>query len=304
METGRFQNPKLDGPEIERLRDQEDEREYRRRYSGPLIIACAVLALAVAGLIWYSYPRFKQQESSMAQLRDEIRGRDQQLKNEGSQNTSTHDRLRNEAEKLREDVRDLSRRTGQAAKDAYNRIEAKLNGEIKARTAGMGTLNDRVSNLEASRTADQTQLAQLKQQVNELQQQTPPQQLAGSPSGSAAVDQADAAGPSNGVPVEKVPFQATTDRPSEVANGITLHLSGTDVTGRSASGWLWLANEHRSIFLHQQNELQPVVFYGAGDGQKRELVITGVTPDSVTGYLLLPKEGLTAPLGQAGAGGE
>jgi hypothetical protein len=41
-----------------------------------------------------------------------------------------------------------------------------------------------------------------------------------------------------------------------------------------------------------------VVFYGYEDGKKRELVITNVTQNSVTGYLLAPKqETETAALG-------
>lgn len=53
---------------------------------------------------------------------------------------------------------------------------------------------------------------------------------------------------------------------------------------------MWVASEHRDIWLRGQEALQPVIFYGSRDGQKRELVITNVAKNSVTGYLLLPKQ--------------
>jgi hypothetical protein len=46
--------------------------------------------------------------------------------------------------------------------------------------------------------------------------------------------------------------------------------------------------DRRTVWLHDQGAQQPVVFYGVRDGKRKELVITNVTRDSISGYLLLP----------------
>jgi len=52
------------------------------------------------------------------------------------------------------------------------------------------------------------------------------------------------------------------------------------------NGWMWLMPDRRAIWLRDQMQ-GPVIFYGHEDGKRRELVITRVTPNSVTGYLQL-----------------
>ena len=47
--------------------------------------------------------------------------------------------------------------------------------------------------------------------------------------------------------------------------------------------------DRRTIWLRGQSAQEPLTFYGASDGRKRELVITQVTRDSVVGYLLQSK---------------
>jgi hypothetical protein len=53
---------------------------------------------------------------------------------------------------------------------------------------------------------------------------------------------------------------------------------------------MWLMPDRRTIWLKGQGAQEPVVFYGVKDGKKREMVITNVTKNSITGYLLLPDE--------------
>ena len=83
-----------------------------------------------------------------------------------------------------------------------------------------------------------------------------------------------------------------------VSKGSPLGTS-TDVRYRRVSGWIWLMPDRRTIWLHDQGAQEPVVFYTYPDGKRRELVITNVTQDSASGYLLLPEEsgqGLNAAL--------
>jgi hypothetical protein len=295
---------------------------------------CIVLAIAVIGLAWYAYPQFKRQDASLQELRDQMRDRIQQVEQKASSTSSEENSLRGDAAKLGRDLRAridaIGSRARQAADDAYNRLEARLDAEIKSRTDGVTNLTERVMNLESSRAADQTQIAQLNQQLNQVrteadqraveeaqrqaneldqmrhaieENQTGAEQRIAELQQDAERNRRDVAGISNKLAVEKIPFEAGTNHTSEVADGITLHVSGTDPAYRRVSGWMWVASEHRDIWLRAQEALEPVIFYGSQDGQKRELVITNVAKNSVTGYLLLPKQ-TSEPALSRDSGGE
>jgi sortase A len=86
---------------------------------------------------------------------------------------------------------------------------------------------------------------------------------------------------------QKIPFQVTESRSREVVPGIRLGLSWADASRHRASVWMYVTPERRSISLKNQPAHQAVFFHGHDDGKQRELMITQVTPSSITGYLLL-----------------
>ena len=98
----------------------------------------------------------------------------------------------------------------------------------------------------------------------------------------------------NGLAVERVNFEVAKGHSQELAPGISIGLTGTDVQYRRVKGWMWVMPDRRTIWLRNQDAQEPVVFYGLTDGKKRELVITQVAKGSVAGYLVLPK-GADAP---------
>ena len=89
---------------------------------------------------------------------------------------------------------------------------------------------------------------------------------------------------------ERVDFEVTRNHSQGLAAGISLRVTGTDVLYRRVSGWMWVMPDRRTIWLRRQGAQEPVVFYGTKDGKRRELVITNVTKNSVSGYLLLPRD--------------
>jgi sortase A len=88
--------------------------------------------------------------------------------------------------------------------------------------------------------------------------------------------------------VRKLPFSVTTNHSRELAPGISIGLTRTDAAGHRVDGWMWVMPDRKTIWLREQSARQPVVFYGAHDGRRRELVITAVTKNSMAGYLVLP----------------
>jgi sortase A len=85
----------------------------------------------------------------------------------------------------------------------------------------------------------------------------------------------------------KVGFQLSGRDSREVVPGIRLGLSSADAARHRASLWMYVTPERRTIALKNQPARQAVFFHGHDDGKQRELMITGVTANSVTGYLLL-----------------
>jgi sortase A len=84
----------------------------------------------------------------------------------------------------------------------------------------------------------------------------------------------------------KVRFDLFKSHSRELAPGISMGLTGTNVAGLRVDGWMWVMPDRRTIRLRQQRALEPVIFYR--DGGKRELVITRVSANSVSGYLIVP----------------
>ena len=99
----------------------------------------------------------------------------------------------------------------------------------------------------------------------------------------------DMEGIQNRLVVERIDFEVVKNHSRELDSGISFGVTGTDVRHRRVNGWMWVMPDRNTIWLRDQAEQQPVVFYDSKDGRKRELVITNVMKNSVTGYLLVPK---------------
>jgi sortase A len=69
-----------------------------------------------------------------------------------------------------------------------------------------------------------------------------------------------------------------------VPGKIWVGLSTADATDRSVNGWVWVMPDRRTVWLRNVSTRQPVIFYQ--NGEKHELVITGVERTSAKGYLM------------------
>jgi len=163
--------------------------------------------------------------------------------------------------------------------------------------------------IESSSETEQTRIAELQRGLGEMRSQaarqaddlaavrskmeesgaTNQRQFAGLQQSEQA-DRRDVDAIGHKLAVHRVDFEVTKNHSRELAEGISLGVTSTDVAHRYVSGWMWVMPDRRTIWLKSQNASQPVVFYSREDGKKRELVINNVTKGSVTGYLLLPGE--------------
>lgn len=89
-----------------------------------------------------------------------------------------------------------------------------------------------------------------------------------------------AAEPGNG----KLNFTIATHHSKQLAPGISIGIDETDAATGSVNGWLWVMPDRRTVWLRRQSREQPLFFYR--EGVRRELKITSVSRDSVTGCLI------------------
>jgi hypothetical protein len=172
---------------------------------------------------------------------------------------------------LRDRIESVSKRASQSTEDAYHKL---------------ANVKDRVSNLESSRQSEGNQIAQLKQDVQQVREAENQQFAALMRDQDRDRQKYDAI--SSQVAVRKIPFEATKDNGRDVGDGISLNIESTDPEYNRVSGWIWIASDRRTIWLRDQDAQKPVIFYGNKDGEKRELVFTNVAANTVTGYLLVP----------------
>jgi sortase A len=85
-------------------------------------------------------------------------------------------------------------------------------------------------------------------------------------------------------------FNVSKNHSTQLAPGISLGITETDVASGSVNGWMWLMPIRRTIWLRNQGTQEPLVFYSFQDGKRRELRLTSISQNSVAGYLLLPRE--------------
>lgn len=85
----------------------------------------------------------------------------------------------------------------------------------------------------------------------------------------------------------RVTFQVSLRHSRELAPGISMGVSDIDANRHRVNGWMWLMPDRRTIWLRNRGTNDPIVFYGFEDGKRRELVLTSVTRNSVTGYVRL-----------------
>jgi len=309
---------------------REDERWATAERRGSILTGiCILLAVAIVGLAWYAYPRLKTWSVTqrLTETRDAVgdrlklgdRLKEVEAKASASSNAqrSLRGQVSDLGRNLRGRIETASKQASQSAEGAYHRLEDKM----KTATEGLASMKERVQGLESSREADQFRIAQLTQALNQVREEAEQQAIRQSDdlallrrqmeeSGSsenqqlAAVQQDEQRNHRNidavsgQIAVQKIPFEADKNHTRDVGDGIWLTIDDTDTMYRQVSGRMWISGDHRNIWLHNQSAQEPVIFYGYGDGKKHELVITNVTQNSVTGYLLAPKQQMqTAALG-------
>ena len=298
-------------PESRREQREDDERwESTRRRHGFFAVAMVLLAAGLAGLAWYAYPILQRHDSSLSRLpgiekvigavQQNLQSTDSRLADWSTEQQELRQRVDKLVQETRARIESTSKQASEAAAATARRIQA----EVETQLAGVRT---DVANLKTSQERDQARIASLQQELNQVRAEVGHQSeelaatrgqlnndvaTANQQFSSLREDQQrnrrDVDSIAANLAVERIDFEASKGHSRQLAPGVSLGLTNTDIRHRRVNGWMWIMPDRRTIWLRDQSAMEPVVFYGLADGKKRELVITQVTKNSIAGYLLLP----------------
>ncbi len=303
-------------------RDMEEQWETLHRRHRILGIGFLALILVLAGGGWYGYQVLQRHELALTQfpgvqkvvetIGDQVKQTDQKLASWADDQQSLRDQMAKLGQKMETRVASAAKQAQVSSAEMYRRVQAQIDDRLRR-------VDTRLTQIEASSESQQTRIAELQRELGEVRSQAARQsddlaavrskmdessaaqerQVAGLQQSEEA-DRRDVEAIGHKLAVHRVDFEVTKDHSRELAEGISLGVTSTDVAHRYVSGWMWVMPDRRTIWLKNQNASQPVIFYGREDGKKRELVINNVAKNSVTGYLLLPRESADREIASAG----
>ena len=289
--------------------------EKTRRHHRFLVAFLILLAAGLVGIAWYAYPILKGHDVTLSQIPQSLTEVQKGISSLAEQAkaadakvedwTSRQEALRGQLNKARAELASRIDSAKKQASDTSTALFDRVRSEVAAQ---MDSVKTQLAKLETSRESDRQQIAQLQQEVAQVRSQVQQQgqQLAsvqGRVDRNAAAtseefagvksaqqrDRADFDAYADKFAVKRVDFEVTKNHGTRVAPGISLQVSGTDVSYQKVNGSV-LTPDGRTIWLRQLKVQEPVFLNTFADGRTRELVITRVNKNGAVGYVLVPAQ--------------
>ncbi|HKW97491.1 MAG TPA: hypothetical protein VJN43_07135 [Bryobacteraceae bacterium] len=288
--------------------DEEEEESSGHLHGIGWWLALLVVLAALGGAVWYFHPVLAQQISfpgQVANLKDSLAATNKRM-DAADQKTgalvSAWDAVNDQVNKLQSRVDSTIQLARKQTQQALEQTRRQLQAELDRRLHGMET---RIIRVEVGRENDQSRVAKLEKQLDSLRQEYRGQVVRLEQERDQALDRVnhqlsgldqkvqsdshDLTAVRTQVDRRRLDFEAGVNHTKEIAPGVTLQISHTDVNYQRFDGYVFLMPDRRTIWIRRQSADSPVVLYNKEDGRSRELVITRVTKYSVVGYLLVPE---------------
>lgn len=271
--------------------------QYKRRTRG-LWIAFVLLAAMVAAIAIYGYgavysqnsqlawlPNLKKSVSSISERTDTLEGN---LKDWASKQEKLSATLHNLKAGFASQLRSVREHADQVVAAASQKQRA----ELDQRTAA---LKSQINEVASRQRADQIHMAKLDEKMASQHQElasareSSSQQIASLQQQQLSA-QGQIASINDALSTDEVNFEAEKNQDTEIVPGVSLHLTGTDISHQRYAAWVWLAGSRHRIWVRQQTVETPLVFYPKAGEEAYELVVTRVNPGDVAGYMLVPSD--------------
>jgi septal ring factor EnvC (AmiA/AmiB activator) len=273
-----------------------------------LWVSWGLLVVALVAVAAYGYRNLRQANIQLSQIPQILKSDDALVRRV----TAAEEQMEawtSDLKGLKERVVKLDRQTHanfQLARKHAEELSSQLEQRVQERMNERETaVNGRLNKLESSQETAQQRLARLDEELASLKQEIAAVRQ-GTDDGLAGLQQRLDGGQrelsalSQRLDHRRLDFELPARRETELAPGISVTVTGTDVRFQHFNGWVRLADEGQTVWVSRQSIRQPVIFYRQQDGARCELVATHVAGNSVAGYLLLPAASSTGkPLAQA-----
>src|SRR5437867_6620507 len=290
------------------MKTEKENYEIPNAHRGEMFWPIAVVVVAAGvGIAWWCFPYFAKRAATPAiQV--------------SAQTEPDHyaDRLNSIEEKLSAWAKDkvgIMDRIAQVEKSmsagvrrARSEATAMVEGVKRDMNQGMETIQSKLAGIESAQNETHDQVAKLQEDLATAQHDLAAAQQANTQIANHLMQVEQAQGITQGqvsrlqnrmlesdnridalsyqVDRRRVDFELKKDQADEVASGIHLTLTRTDVAHQKVDGWVQVAG--RFIWLHEANSQQPIPFAGAGEQRAYQLIFTRIEDGAAAGYLLVP----------------
>ena len=302
-----------------RRRDLPDEDE-RPPHSHKIlwtVIVVTVLAMAAAGAYGYrTYGSYLGRLNLLPAMQDQlvtaghrISAAEEALRNWTSQRDAWEKRLGSVEARIGGILRAARKQAEETAAKTQQHMEAELDQRAASLQAKVDKLQSVQQSADTRLSGFEEQLTRMQaaneREVERLREELRQSQEAGNATMAslnhdmARIDQRSGQSASDlesihrKVDQRRIGFELAVNHARELAPGVNMDVSHTDVSHQRFDGSMWLMPDRRTIWIHGRGLQEPLVFYNEGDDRPRELVVTRVTKYSVIGYVLAPRENAT-----------
>ena len=163
-------------------------------------------------------------------------------------------------------------------------------------------LNEQIAKLHAQHESDAAQMESLRNELASTRQETADQLVtvkSGIPQDAMPVvahlqnavhkNEAGINSLANKMDRSRHDFEVHEDNVVEIVPGVLLTIRDTNVGRQEISGWIYLENDRRVVYLKNHGLLQPITVYGVYGKDSHDIVITRVRKDDAVGFVLSPK---------------
>lgn len=276
---------------------------YHKRRSAALWTAVASLAVVLAVMAAYGYSVLSNQNTQLAWLPgmiksiSAVRNRTNGLETSLKQWSAKQENLSARVQKLDTGWESGLNSARQHAAILVNSAFQKEHAELIQRAA---VLNSQIAEMTSRQRTEQARVSQLEKQLTSTQQELASvresytRELAALQQKQISNHRAIAT-VGNKLSTAQVNFEAPKNHDAAIVPGVSLHLTGTDVTHQRFRGWLFLTGKRQKIWVRHQAVEIPLVFYPAPGDEAYELVVTRVERKAVSGYMLVPGSSKSQP---------
>jgi peptidoglycan hydrolase CwlO-like protein len=296
--------------QLERQQEQHDSHAQRTKV---LSIILGLLIVILAGTLWYAYPILRDENKAVAGLfslqnltttlghrvnsveanLDKISGGLPAVANKVDELQAN---MKTNLQAARNQARAVATQVGQRIREDVNKSIQLIQSQLASLESNQVEAAERVSQLEKQVAGLQREVATFHDEASVATekvvqlaqaQQTTTGELAGL-NERIAGSQTALNSVTNRLERETIEFELTKGGSTQIAPDVSFSVKRIDAKNQELDGTLEFGAETKTLAIRGQRLHMPITFYLPGDTRPLELVLTQISKDAISGYLIKP----------------